>query len=135
MSGSPGSVRTRRRYARRRGAQCREGYSGMMPAVRTVFDKAYYDRFYRNPDTRAVTPAAVRRQAQFIAAYLSHLEVPVRCLERRSTYNAEESENRIIHGDNLEALKALEKLYEKTGQMEEYLDVLEQQLDIVVALG
>ena len=41
------------------------------------FDKAYYDRFYRNPDTRAVTPAAVRRQAQFIAAYLNHLEVPV----------------------------------------------------------
>ncbi|TNF90022.1 MAG: class I SAM-dependent methyltransferase [Gammaproteobacteria bacterium] len=42
------------------------------------FDKAYYDRFYRNPDTRAVTPAAVRRQARFIAAYLDHLEVPVR---------------------------------------------------------
>lgn len=42
------------------------------------FDKAYYDRFYRNPDTRAVTPAAVRRQARFVAAYLDHLEVPVR---------------------------------------------------------
>ncbi len=41
-----------------------------------------------------------------------HLEVPVRCLERRSTYNAEESENRIIHGDNLEALKALLPEYE-----------------------
>lgn len=41
------------------------------------FDKAYYDRFYRNPKTRAVTPAAVRRQATFIAAYLRHLEVPV----------------------------------------------------------
>jgi SAM-dependent methyltransferase len=49
-----------------------------MPAVSERFDKAYYDRFYRNPDTRAVTPAAVRRQAQFIAAYLTHLEVPVR---------------------------------------------------------
>lgn len=42
------------------------------------FDKAYYDRFYRNPRTRAVTPAAVRRQAEFIAAYLKHLEIPVR---------------------------------------------------------
>lgn len=41
------------------------------------FDKAYYDRFYRNPKTRAVTPAAVRRQAEFIAAYLRYLEVPV----------------------------------------------------------
>ena len=46
--------------------------------VSEQFDKAYYDRFYRNPDTRAVTPAAVRRQARFIAAYLAHLEVPVR---------------------------------------------------------
>jgi len=42
------------------------------------FDKAYYDRFYRNPDTRAVTPAAARRQAEFIAAYLRYLEVPVK---------------------------------------------------------
>ncbi|CAK8717547.1 site-specific DNA-methyltransferase (adenine-specific) [Candidatus Electrothrix gigas] len=41
-----------------------------------------------------------------------HLEVPVRCLDRRFTYNAEESENRIIHGDNLEALKALLPEYE-----------------------
>lgn len=44
----------------------------------TRFDKAYYDRFYRDPGTRAVTPAAVRRQAAFIAAYLQHLEIPVR---------------------------------------------------------
>lgn len=42
------------------------------------FDKAYYDRFYRDPGTRAVTPAATRRQAEFIAAYLRYLEVPVR---------------------------------------------------------
>jgi len=42
------------------------------------FDKAYYDRFYRDPRTRAVTPAAARRQADFIAAYLKHLELPVR---------------------------------------------------------
>ncbi len=50
----------------------------MHDCVSERFDKAYYDRFYRNPETRAVTPAAVRRQAQFIAAYLNHLEVPVR---------------------------------------------------------
>ncbi len=42
------------------------------------FDKSYYDRFYRNPETRAVTPAASRRQAAFLAAYLKHLEIPVR---------------------------------------------------------
>jgi 2-polyprenyl-3-methyl-5-hydroxy-6-metoxy-1,4-benzoquinol methylase len=45
--------------------------------MRQTFDKAYYDRFYRNPATRAVTPAAARRQAAFIAAYLRHLEIPV----------------------------------------------------------
>lgn len=46
--------------------------------MRRRFDKAYYDRFYRDPATRAVTPSASRRQAAFIAAYLKHLEVPVR---------------------------------------------------------
>jgi 2-polyprenyl-3-methyl-5-hydroxy-6-metoxy-1,4-benzoquinol methylase len=46
--------------------------------MRSRFDKAYYDRFYRHPATRAVTPAASRRQAEFIAAYLKHLELPVR---------------------------------------------------------
>jgi predicted TPR repeat methyltransferase len=46
--------------------------------MRPRFDKAYYDRFYRNPETRATTPAAARRQAEFIAAYLRYLEVPVR---------------------------------------------------------
>lgn len=46
--------------------------------MRDRFDKAYYDRYYRNPRTRATTPAAVKRQAAFVAAYLKHLEVPVR---------------------------------------------------------
>ena len=46
--------------------------------MRRFFDKTYYDRFYRDPATRAVTPAASRRQAEFVAAYLKHLELPVR---------------------------------------------------------
>ena len=42
-----------------------------------------------------------------------HLEVPYRVLERQYTYgNCESSENMIIHGDNLEALKSLLPLYE-----------------------
>ncbi len=41
-----------------------------------------------------------------------HLEVPYRVLEERYTYNAERSENMIIRGDNLEALKALLLWYE-----------------------
>lgn len=46
--------------------------------MRQRFDKAYYDRYYRDPRTRAITPAAARRQAEFMAAYLRHLEIPVR---------------------------------------------------------
>ena len=46
--------------------------------MRNEFDKAYYDRFYRNPGTRAVSPAGSRRQAAFIAGYLRYMEVPVR---------------------------------------------------------
>ena len=42
------------------------------------FDKAYYDRFYRNSSTRAVSPAQCRRQAAFIASYLRYLELPVK---------------------------------------------------------
>lgn len=41
-----------------------------------------------------------------------HLEVPCRVLEEQYTYNAETSENMIIRGDNLEALKALLPRYE-----------------------
>lgn len=46
--------------------------------MRQHFDKAYYDRFYRDPASRAVTPAAAKRQAAFIGAYLKYLELPVR---------------------------------------------------------
>jgi len=46
--------------------------------MRNDFDKAYYDRFYRNPRTRAITPAAAKRQAAFIAHFLRYLEVPVK---------------------------------------------------------
>lgn len=41
-----------------------------------------------------------------------HLEVPYRVLEEQYTYNAEQSDNMIIRGDNLEALKALLPRYE-----------------------
>ena len=41
-----------------------------------------------------------------------HQEVPFRVLEEKYTYNNSASENKIIHGDNLEALKALLPEYE-----------------------
>lgn len=41
------------------------------------FDADYYERFYRNPSTRATSPAEQQRQARFIASYLRYLEVPV----------------------------------------------------------
>ena len=42
------------------------------------FDKRYYDRFYRNPNTRAASKADAERCADFIGAYLRHLEIPVK---------------------------------------------------------
>ncbi len=42
------------------------------------FDAHYYERFYKNPRTRATTPHAVKRQAAFVAAYLRYLQLPVR---------------------------------------------------------
>ena len=50
----------------------------MLGAMRSQFDKAYYDRYYRNPETRAISPTAVGRQAEFISAYLKHLTIPVK---------------------------------------------------------
>lgn len=42
-----------------------------------------------------------------------HLDVPYRVLEKQYTYNSDtDSENKIIHGDNLEALKSLLPEYE-----------------------
>lgn len=42
-----------------------------------------------------------------------HLDVPYRILEKQYTYNSDnDSENKIIHGDNLEALKSLLPEYE-----------------------
>ena len=41
-----------------------------------------------------------------------HQQVPYRVLEEKYTYNAEKSDNMIIRGDNLEALKALLPKYE-----------------------
>ena len=43
-----------------------------------------------------------------------HLDVPYRTLELKESFNCEsgKSENKIIHGDNLEALKALLPEYE-----------------------
>ncbi len=41
-----------------------------------------------------------------------HQEVPFRVLERQYTYGAGDSDNMIIHGDNLEALKSLLPQYE-----------------------
>ena len=41
-----------------------------------------------------------------------HQVVPFRILERQYTYGGDSSDNMIIHGDNLEALKSLLPRYE-----------------------
>lgn len=47
-------------------------------SARSVFDAAYYERFYQDCGTRSVTGAEVRRQMAFLCAYLKHLRLPVR---------------------------------------------------------
>ncbi|MEM9621062.1 MAG: class I SAM-dependent methyltransferase [Pseudomonadota bacterium] len=41
------------------------------------FDQQYYERFYADSQTRAVSPEEQFQQADFIAAYLRYLDVPV----------------------------------------------------------
>lgn len=41
------------------------------------FDKAYFDRFYRDPKTRVSDREATLRLARFIVSYLEYLEVPI----------------------------------------------------------
>jgi SAM-dependent methyltransferase len=45
---------------------------------RFAFDRAYYDRYYRDPRTRVGERAAAARLGDFVAAYLRYLEQPVR---------------------------------------------------------
>ena len=42
-----------------------------------------------------------------------HMDVPYRVLDKQYTYGGDKSENIIIHGDNLEALKSLLPKYER----------------------
>lgn len=49
-----------------------------------------------------------------------HLEVPYRVLEEQYICNAKASENMIIRGDNLEALKVLLPRYKWEGQLHLY---------------
>ena len=42
------------------------------------FDRAYYDRFYRDPTTRASSPDDLNRLARFVLGYLEYLDIPVR---------------------------------------------------------
>ncbi len=45
--------------------------------TRPNFDAHYYQRFYGEETSRAVSPEEQQRQGQFIAAYLRYLEAPV----------------------------------------------------------
>lgn len=44
----------------------------------SLFDRAFFDRFYRRRDTRASGPAEFRRLSRFVLAYLEYLEIDVR---------------------------------------------------------
>ena len=51
-----------------------------MPTAATVFDAAYFRKFYRNTGTRVVTPAEMRTRARLIAAILGQAAIPVRSI-------------------------------------------------------
>jgi SAM-dependent methyltransferase len=42
------------------------------------FDRAYYQRFYRNPRTRVASQRDVDRLGDFVCSYLKYLRLPVR---------------------------------------------------------
>ena len=45
---------------------------------RHTFDHGYYDKYYENPRTRAVTPKDIRLLAGHVLHYLAYLHIPVR---------------------------------------------------------
>ncbi len=49
-----------------------------MGAPKTRFDQAYYDRFYRDPDSRVAEAEEMERLVGFVASYAKYLEIPVR---------------------------------------------------------
>lgn len=50
----------------------------MKSASETLFDEAYYQRFYFNQKTSVVDPTHVERLGAFVCSYLQYLRVPVR---------------------------------------------------------
>ncbi|HEU4364159.1 MAG TPA: class I SAM-dependent methyltransferase [Candidatus Krumholzibacteria bacterium] len=48
------------------------------PEIRTSFDRAFFDRFYRRSTTAVVSADDVHRRARFVIAYLAHLQLDVR---------------------------------------------------------
>ena len=44
---------------------------------RDSFDREYYDRYYENPRTRAVTPRDIAVLARHVLHYLAYLRIPV----------------------------------------------------------
>ena len=56
----------------------RAGYNRLAMPRTERFDRAYYDRFYRDPCTRVTSEAVQERLARFVAVYLEHLDIPLR---------------------------------------------------------
>lgn len=49
----------------------------MKSTSETVFDQAYYERYYFNHKTRVVDPEHIERLGAFVCSYVRHLRVPV----------------------------------------------------------
>jgi trans-aconitate methyltransferase len=51
-----------------------------LPRTTTVFEAAYFRKFYLNAATRVVTPREMRARAALIVAALAHASIPVRSI-------------------------------------------------------
>lgn len=46
-------------------------------APRASFDRAYYDRYYRDPKTRVSSPREIAQRGRFVCSYLAYMQQPV----------------------------------------------------------
>ena len=57
---------------------CNKGDGRVKSASATIFDEAYYQRFYFDKKTSVVDPEHAGRLSAFVCSYLQYLRVPVR---------------------------------------------------------
>ena len=101
-----------------------------------MFDQAYYNRFYEDPDTRVSTPAATRRLATFVLSYLDHICIDVKtCLDVGAGLGWW---RRTLHAHNIQhhGLEVSEYLHRTKGwELGSITEPANRKADLVVCQG